>query len=262
MDLGLQGKKALVTASTRGLGRAVATKLAMEGAHVAVCGRNSDVVDQLVRELKERGAEANGYTVDLEHTGELDKLIDQVKEDLGTVDILVNNSGGPKAGELLDLTLEDWQTSFQLNLLSMVHLTASFLPGMMKSGGGRIMNIASSSIVQPIPNLLLSNTFRTGILGFTKSIATAYGKYGIIANVIAPGRIATDRVKDMDQVRARGKQISYEEQVKLTEQEIPLGRYGTPEEFAEAVAYFVSERNTYMTGISVMFDGGIVKAIS
>jgi 3-oxoacyl-[acyl-carrier protein] reductase len=181
-------------------------------------------------------------------------------DSFGQLDILINNAGGPPAGTFEQITDEQWQQSFELNLLSYVRMIREALPH-LKKNGGKIVNIASSSIKEPIPGLLLSNTFRTGIVGMTKTLAIELAKDRILINTVAPGRIATDRVAFLDEVNAEKQGITKSEMEEKMKNTIPLGRYGEPEEFAKVVTFLVSDANSYMTGSSFLVDGGMVKSI-
>jgi 3-oxoacyl-[acyl-carrier protein] reductase len=261
MELNLNGKTALISASSQGLGFAIAKQLLKEGANVMLAGRDEEKLQQRTLELENVGTGRVSYQkTDLMNQEDIKQLVSSTAETFGGIDILVNNSGGPPAGSFESLSDEDWENSFHLNLLSYVRLIREALP-FLKQQGGKILNIASSSIKEPIPGLILSNTFRTGIVGLSKTLATELAPYHILINTIAPGRIATDRVKHLDQVNADKVGVdvtAIESQVK---QGIPLKRYGTPEEFANVAVFLVSDANTYMTGSTFLVDGGMVKSI-
>jgi 3-oxoacyl-[acyl-carrier protein] reductase len=261
MDLGLQGKKALVLASSQGLGFAVAESLAKEGVDVMITSRNEEKLKQKQAEIA-KAAKGNVYYFagDSSKKEDLQNLFSEVQAKLGGLDILVNNSGGPKGGGFEQFSDEDWQEAFELTLLSYIRSIRSALP-LLKENGGKIINIASSSIKQPIPGLLLSNTFRLGIVGLTKSIAEEFAPYNILVNTVAPGRIETDRVKELDAIKAEKLDTTPEEIAERSRQQIPLGRYGKPEEFAKVITFLASEANSYMTGSSFIVDGGMVKSI-
>ncbi|MFT0802358.1 SDR family oxidoreductase [Bacillus swezeyi] len=261
MDLKIKGKTALVAASSKGLGKAIAAALAEEGANIMLSGRNEAALKNAAEELSGLGSGTVSYEVcDLANGEEIKALVEKTAEVHGALDMLVNNVGGPKGGSLLELTDNDWTSSFELHLLSYIRLIREAFP-YLKKNGGRIINIASSSVKQPIPGLLLSNTFRMGIVGLTKSLAEELAEHRILMNTLAPGRIATDRVADLDRQKAEKTGLS-ERQVKEDfEQQIPLGAYGKPEEFARYASFLLSECNTYMTGQTLLIDGGMVKAI-
>lgn len=261
MDLNLSGKTAMISASSQGLGFAIAKQLVREGVNVMLSGRDEEKLKQKARELEaiDKGKVAFKKS-DITNADEIKQLVSYTAETFGGIQLLVNNAGGPPAGSFEELTDEDWQASFELNLLSYVRLIRAALP-YLKQNGGKILNIASSSIKEPIPGLILSNTFRTGIIGLSKTLASELAPYHILINTIAPGRISTDRVKHLDQINAekQGVEITkIESQMKAA---IPLRRYGTPEEFANVATFLLSDANTYMTGNSFLVDGGMVKSI-
>lgn len=263
MDMGLRGKKALVLASSQGLGKAVAKQLAAEGADVMLASRNEDKLKAVQQELLGLGGGGRvEYCVtDVTRKQDIDALMSKTGDwSGGRIDILVNNSGGPPSGTFESLTDEDWERAFELNVLSYVRLIRGALP-LMKQHGGHIANIASSSIKQPISGLILSNTFRTGVFGMAKTLSQELGPYGILINTIAPGRIGTDRIRELDAARAEQSGITQEEVAEQFLTEIPLGRYGEPEEFAKAVLFLVSGANTYITGASLVVDGGMMRAL-
>jgi 3-oxoacyl-[acyl-carrier protein] reductase len=261
MDLQLQGKTALVIASSQGLGKAIAEELIKEGANVMITSRNREKLQAVQKELSECGKGNVEYVqADITKKEDIQHLVQKTIEAFGSIDILINNAGGPPAGTFDSITDEDWQYAFELNLLSYIRIIREVLPYMRKLGG-KIINIASSSIKEPIPGLILSNTFRLGIVGLTKTLAQELAKDNILINTVAPGRIATERVAFLDQVNAEKLGITKEEVENRMKSTIPLGRYGKPEEFAKVVAFLVSEANTYMTGQSFLIDGGMVKSV-
>jgi 3-oxoacyl-[acyl-carrier protein] reductase len=261
MELQLSGKTAVIAASSQGLGKAIAEGLLREGANVVVSGREEEKLKDVVAELQQIGSGKVVFRrTDITNPEDIKQLILTAVDQFGGVDILVNNAGGPPAGSFETITDEQWQTAFELNLLSYIRLIRESLP-FLKEHGGKIINIASSSIKEPIPGLLLSNTFRTGIVGLTKTLAQELAQYGILINTVAPGRIATDRVRHLDEVNAEKMQISREEVEERVKGTIPLGRYGKPEEFAKVVVFLASDANSYMTGSSFLVDGGMVKSI-
>ncbi|MGA9228036.1 MAG: SDR family oxidoreductase [Mesobacillus sp.] len=261
MELQLSGKTAVIAASSQGLGKAIAEGLLREGANVVISGRDEEKLKDIVSELKQIGSGKVVFQrADITIPEDIKQLIQTAVDQFGGVDILVNNAGGPPAGSFEAITDEQWQTAFELNLLSYIRLIREALP-FLKEHGGKIINIASSSIKEPIPGLLLSNTFRTGIVGLTKTLAQELAQYGILINTVAPGRIATDRVRHLDEVNAEKMQISREEVEERVKGTIPLGRYGKPEEFAKVVVFLASDANSYMTGSSFLVDGGMVKSI-
>ncbi|SEN32575.1 3-oxoacyl-[acyl-carrier protein] reductase [Mesobacillus persicus] len=259
MDLHLRGKTAVVVASSQGLGRAVAEELLKEGAKVVISGRDEAKLQKVANELREYGS-VEYHQTDITKPDDIKSLMDLAVQKFGTIDILVNNAGGPPAGSFEEISDEDWQHSFELNLLSYIRLIREALP-YLKEHGGKIINIASSSIKEPIPGLILSNTFRTGIVGLTKTLSQEFARFNILINTVAPGKIATDRVKHLDQFNADKLGLSREEVESNSKKAIPLTRYGQPEEFAKVVVFLASEANSYMTGSSFLVDGGMVKSI-
>jgi 3-oxoacyl-[acyl-carrier protein] reductase len=262
MDLGLQGKAALVMAASKGLGRAVATELAREGAHVVISSRDEDTLAQTAAEIREvTGAEVEYRAADITRAEDLRALVSHAADRFGGVDVLVNNTGGPPAGTFEDFDDEGWQATFELVLLSLIRAVRGVLPLMRERGGGRIVNIASSSVKQPIENLILSNTVRAGIAGLAKSLAVELAPDGILVNTIGPGRISTARSQSMDASRAEALGVPVEEVREQVESQIPLGRYGTPEELARVAAFLASPANSYVTGQAILVDGGMVRAL-
>lgn len=261
MDLNLAGKTALIAASSQGLGFAIAKQLVQEGTNVMISGRDEQKLVEKAKELQAIGKGKISYQkTDITNPEEIKALIAKTIEVFGGIHILVNNAGGPPAGSFEDLKDEDWIKAFELNLLSFVRLIREALP-YLKQNGGKILNIASSSIKEPIPGLILSNTYRTGIVGLSKTLASELAPYNILINTMAPGRIATDRVKHLDQVNADKQGVNREEIEQQVMAGIPLKRYGTPEEFANVATFLLSDANTYMTGSAFLVDGGMVKAI-
>lgn len=262
MDLGLKRKRALILASSKGLGKAVARQLVIEGAEVILSSRNADHLKETAEELNQLSEEAVTYfPADVSKKDDLDALTDFTRLHFGALDILVNNAGGPPSGDFLSMADEDWQRAFELNLLSYVRMIRSAVPLMEKSGGGRIINIASSSIKKPIDGLVLSNTFRLGIVGLTKTLAGELAGKNILINTLAPGRIATDRVAQLDRQKSERTGVAIQDVRTQSEAEIPLGRYGRPEEFARVAAFLASDVCSYITGESLLIDGGLVRSI-
>jgi 3-oxoacyl-[acyl-carrier protein] reductase len=261
MELKLAGKVALVVASSQGLGKAIAEQLVKEGAYVMLTSRNEEKLQQVGKELEQLGTGKVAYhQADITKYEEIKSLVQATREAFGKIDILVNNAGGPPGGTFEQLEDEQWQQAFELNLLSYIRLIREVLPD-MKQGGGRIVNIASSSVKQPIPGLILSNTFRLGIVGLAKTLSMELAPYNILINTVAPGRIATDRVAHLDQMNAEKHGISKEEMEERAKQAIPLKRYGEPEEFAKVVTFLVSDASTYITGSTLLVDGGMVTSV-
>ncbi|MEK5174913.1 SDR family oxidoreductase [Heyndrickxia sp. FSL W8-0496] len=261
MELGLKGKTALVMASSQGLGKAIAKGFVKEGVNVLIASRNVDQLKIVKEELSSLGdAKVDYIGCDITKPNQIEAMIQKLSIDYGALDILINNAGGPPAGSFEDLTDDEWQQSFELNLLSYIRIIRGALP-LLKRNGGKIINIASSSIKEPISGLILSNTFRTGIVGLSKTLAIELAKYNILVNTVGPGRIATDRVKHLDELNAKKNGLTIEEIEESEKETIPLGRYGEPEEFANMVVFLASEANSYVTGSSFLVDGGKIKSI-
>ena len=262
LDLGLEGKVALVTAASKGLGRAIATELAREGARVVVSSRDEEVLSETAGEIREEtGAEVDYRVADLNSADDIEALISHAVDRFGGVDVLVNNTGGPPAGTFEDLDDEAWQGAFEQVLLSLIRCVRGVLPFMRERGGGRIVNVASSSLKQPIENLTLSNTFRAGINGLAKDLSQDLAPDGILVNTLGPGRIATVRTESMDDSQAEARGVSVEEVRGEFEARIPLGRYGAPEEFARVAVFLGSPANSFVTGQAILVDGGMIRAM-
>jgi len=259
MDLKLTGKIALVAASSKGLGKAIATQLADEGCDVMLTSRDTAQLEKTRDELlKTAKGRVDFFPCDITKLAGIQALAAATHKQLGPINILINNAGGPPGGGFEQQQDDAWQAAFELNLLSYVRLISVFLPD-LKAEGGRIINLTSSSIKQPIPGLILSNVFRMGILGLAKSLADELAPYNILVNTVAPGRIATDRTAYLDQLKADKRGISREQIEIESRQNIPLGRYGETEEFARVVCFLASSASSYVTGSTIMVDGGMVR---
>jgi 3-oxoacyl-[acyl-carrier protein] reductase len=262
MDLGLGGKGALVAAASRGLGRAVATALSEEGARVAIFSRDLDAVRRAAREIGERtGNELLPLVGDVTDPGDLERVVNLAAAEFGGIDILVNNAGGPPPGTFDTLSEDQWETAVRLTLMSAVRLTRLVLPHMRKAGGGRILNLTSTSTREPIPNLLLSNAIRSAVAGWSDTLATELAPEKILVNCVAPGRIDTERLKELDAANAARQGRTPEEVRAANQAAVPLGRYGTPEEFGAVVAFLASERASYLTGTTIVVDGGKMASV-
>lgn len=258
MDLGLKGKVALVTAASKGMGKACALGFAAEGARVAMCARTEADLKTAADEIRAatRG-EVLTIVADVTKKADVQMLADRVTSTLGAPDILVANAGGPARGFFEDMSDEQWQQAFELSLLSVVRLVRAVLPGMQAKKWGRVLTIQSVSVKQPLPDLLLSNAIRPGTAGMMKTLALRYGKDNITFNTVCPGRILTDRL--MGGLKASG--LSREQYVAQLGAEIPMGRVGTPEEFANVMVFLASERASYVTGAALQVDGGLVRGL-
>jgi 3-oxoacyl-[acyl-carrier protein] reductase len=258
MDLGIKGKRALVTGASSGLGAAAAQALAAEGVEVVINSRSEERLKSAAKHIAESTGHSPRYVVgDLRVSSDIEKIVEKA----GPVDILVSNTGGPPAGLFLDLERAKWEQSAKLILDSAIGLTRAVLPGMVDRGWGRLIYITSVAVLQPVDDLILSNTYRTGLTGFCKTISNTYAKFGITANTICPGYTATERIQEL--ARSRGAQTgrSADEVIAGLAASAPVGRLGRPNELAALVAFLASERAGYITGSSIAVDGGAHKFV-
>jgi len=253
MELGLKNKIAFVAASSQGLGKAVAMEMAKEGASVIICGRNKENLEQTKNEIEKS---TNGVVLalagDLSDTGERNEIIKKTLETYKKVDILITNTGGPPSGKFEDFKQEDWDKAYSNLLAGTVGLVNGFLPGMKEQRWGRIIAITSMAVKQPVNNLILSNSVRASVAGLMKTLANELGMFNITVNNVMPGYTETERLKSL---------IANNASFASAKSEIPLGRFGTPEEFAAAVTFLASEPAAYITGVSLAVDGGWIKGL-
>jgi|ERR1051326_1160352 3-oxoacyl-[acyl-carrier protein] reductase len=257
MDLGIRGKAALVTAASKGMGKATAMGLAAEGARLLICARTAADIKAAAEEIRAKtGAEVIEMTADVTRKEDVDRLIKRADEAFGGVDILVANAGGPPRGNLEEMTDEQWYGAFDTTVLFVVRLIRGVLPSMKRKKWGRILTIQSVSVKQPVPGLLLSNAVRPGTAGMAKTLSEELGAHNITINVVCPGKIMTDRLLG----GAKQMGLSREEFLKKAGADVPLQRVGTPDEFANVMVFLASERASYVTGVALQVDGGLIRS--
>jgi 3-oxoacyl-[acyl-carrier protein] reductase len=262
MDLGLTGKIAIVAAASKGLGLAVATELAREGAEVAICARSAERLEQAAKAIRDafrRTVYSEAF--DVTDAARVAQFVAAVEKKFGRVDICVTNAGGPPSKPFLDISIAEWRAAVDLTLLSTVYFAREVLPRMQKNRWGRFVTITSSSVKQPIDNLMLSNSIRAAVTGLAKTLANEFGQYGITVNNVCPGFTQTDRLVELADARAAATGQTREKIFEAWAALSPLRRVGQPEEFAAAVAFLVSERASYVNGVSLAVDGGAVKSL-
>jgi 3-oxoacyl-[acyl-carrier protein] reductase len=262
VDLQLKGKVAIVGGASKGLGRACAQALAEEGADVMLCSRSRADVEKAASEIRDAtGTRASAFAGDLEKPEVIRDLVATTAAKLGRLDILVSNSGGPPLATARDATEEQWATAVQRSLLFFARMAREALPHLKKSGGGRIINILASTVYQPIPNLALSGATRMGVVAFAKSLADEVGRDGVLVNNVCPGSILTERMMSNVKARASEKKISLEKALGERAAETAVGRIGEPRELAYLVAFLASSRSSYITGTTMLVDGGLVRSV-
>jgi len=260
MDLGIKNRVAMVAAASKGLGKAAALSLAKEGCKVSICGRSPEMLEGAARELEDLGVEVLATTCDVSNPEDLAQWFSRTEDCLGPVDILVTNTGGPKAAIFRDLSDEDWLSGVESTLMNAVRLCRLVLPGMRARKWGRIVHITSLVAKQPVPLLTISSTLRAGISGLTKTLAQETARDGVTVNALLPGHIMTDRQIHLGELKAKAEGISLDDYFARTASSIPAGRIGRPEEVGDAIAFLCSERASYLTGTSLQVDGGIIQS--
>jgi len=262
MELGLNGKRALVTAASRGIGKACALELAREGADVVICARGADALaatrDAIARET---GRKVVAVTTDLSFGAQIEELMERTRAELGGLDVLVTNAGGPPSGQFMDFDDEAWMKAVSLNFMSVVRLNRAAIPMMREAGAGAIVNLTSISAKEPIKGLVLSNSIRAGVVGLSKTLANELGPDGIRVNVVCPGYTATDRMTELMTARAEREGKSYDDIATGFYASVPLGTFGQPADIARMVAFLASDAADYITGVTVQVDGGAVRGL-
>ncbi|HSK17567.1 MAG TPA: SDR family oxidoreductase [Longimicrobiales bacterium] len=262
MDLGLRGKVALVAGSSRGLGRAVAEELAREGCALVLCSRDEDVIGGVAREIStDLGGDALAVRANLTDPEDIERLLRAAQDRFGRIDVLVTNTGGPPAGPFESHTPEVWRDAIAQNLESVLNLARGVLPQMKKRQWGRIVNITSIAVKQPVEGLILSNAVRAAVTGFARTLANEVAPQGITVNNVMPGYTRTERLVHLAEHNAERRGSTVDDAYAAWEKEIPMGRLGEPEELAALVAFLASQRASYITGTSIPVDGGWIRAL-
>jgi len=262
MEPGLNGRCALVCAASKGLGKASAMALAAGGASVAICGRNPESLELAAADIRQStGARVLAVAADLSRAGDIARLVAETVAQFGALDVLVTNTGGPRSAPFEAIGDDEWEAAIASLLMSVVRLSRAALPHMRARGGGRIINITSIAVKQPIDGLVLSNSLRAAVTGLAKTLANELAPERILVNCVAPGYTATDRVMELSRAVAAREGSTAEDVHKRTEAQIPMGRLGTPEEFGAAVAFLASDRASYITGVTLQVDGGFVRSL-
>lgn len=262
MDLGLKGRVALIAASSKGLGKAVAEELAAEGVSLVLCARGADALESTAASIRARyGVPLLALPADVGIRGECARVAAAGIQQFGKIDILLTNSGGPPPGPFESLSAEAWDKAYALVLASVVELVGAVLPGMKERRWGRILNVTSIAAKQPVDNLMLSNSIRAAVTGFARTLATEVAPFGVTVNNLLPGFTATERMVELSEVTAAKESITAEQALRKFTAAVPMGRMAEPREFAALAAFLASERAGYITGQSMAVDGGWIRAL-
>ena len=262
METGLRNRVAIVAGSSQGLGRATAFAFAAEGAHVALCARNRQALEETATEIRDRFAvQTHAEAFDVRDSSAVSDFVANVVQVFDRLDICVTNAGGPPAKEFLQTTDQDWDATFVLNLRSAAVFARAVIPHMQRQRWGRIITISSITVRQPQPQLILSNAIRAGVMGLVRSLSNEFGKDGILINNIAPGYTATERLKELSAHRASLLRQTEQEVEQTWAEQIPIGRLGRPEEVADAIVWLASERASFITGQTILIDGGMYRGL-
>lgn len=262
MDTGLKGRVAIVAGSSAGIGKATALAFAAEGAHLALCARRQAELDAVAADARSRfGVQTLTQAFDVADPAAVRAFVEAAQAKFGRVDVCVPNAGGPPAKPFLNTTLDDWERTWQLNLRSAIVFAQAVLPLMQKAHWGRIVTLTSYTVKQPVPELVLSNTIRSGMMGLVRSLAGQFGKDGITINNVGPGWTSTNRSKSLLETRAKNRNVPYEQVLGELEKEIPIGRLATPEEVAGTIVWLSSVAAASITGQTILVDGGAYKGL-
>ena len=262
MDLGLQGRVAVIGGASRGLGRACAVGLAQEGARVAISSRSAEPLEATAREIRSAtGVEVLVVPGDLSCLADIQELIQRTVDHFGRLDIVISNSGGPPEGRAVDTSEDNWERAIQMALQFFIRMSREAVPHLRQRSWGRIINILASTVYQPIDNLATSGVTRLGAVAFAKSLTDEVGRDNILVNNVAPGFLLTDRMMDLFKTRARETGADLDTVLQARASTIPLGRFGQPEELANLVTFLASEKNSYVTGTTILVDGGVVRSV-
>ena len=262
MDLGLNGRVAIIGGGSKGLGKACALSLAREGAKVAICSRSAEDLEAAAQEIRaETGADMLAVPGDLSTLPGIQNFIQTTVDHFGRLDVVVSNSGGPPEGRAVDTDEETWERSIQMALTFFIRMGRESVPYLRERSWGRIVNILASTVYQPIDNLATSGVTRMGAVAFAKSLADEVGRDGILVNNVAPGFLLTDRMVGLFETRANETGQPLEDVLQARSSSIPLGRFGRPEELGDLVAFLASEKNSYVTGTTILVDGGVVRSV-
>lgn len=263
MDLGLSTKTALVIGAGSGLGAACAKALAHEGARVVMVGRRAEALEHSKAQIQAVAPDARCDTVvwDIAEPAHAQARVEEIRQKVGPISVLVNNTGGPPPTPAAGQPVEAWTAQFQSMVASVIAITDAVLPDMRQANWGRIITIASSGVIAPIPNLAFSNAMRSALVGWSKTLSRELASQGITVNMALPGRIATDRLRFLDEARAKRESRDVDQVVRESQSSIPVGRYGTPDEFGATVAFLASQQASYITGSMIRIDGGMIASV-
>ena len=262
LNLGLENKNVIITAASKGIGKAIAKIFVEEGSNIAICARNKDDLEETKSELlKLTDKMVIANQCNLTKTASIDNFFDFIIDYFKRIDILINNAGGPPSGKFDDFNINDWKNAYNLNLNSTIYMCKKVIPIMKSNKCGRIINMTSVSVKQPLNNLILSNVMRAGVIGLTKSLANELAPYNILVNSVCPGYTFTERVRSLSENIAKKNNVKIQDIIDQWQSTIPLGRLAKPEEIANVVVFLASEKASYITGTTIQVDGGFVKSL-